>query len=83
MSKRARIKVKKVKRGNDVPQFKNANGDVCVRLTKDGIHYQTVEVKYLVAQSFVPNPNNYKYVRHIDGNKENNRADNLEWCENE
>jgi hypothetical protein len=32
-----------------------------------------------VAEAFVENPNNYKYVRHIDGNLENNHADNLEW----
>lgn len=40
-----------------------------------------LRVDYLVAQSFVPNPHNYKNIRHIDGNLENNRADNLEWVE--
>ena len=34
----------------------------------------------LVANAFVPNPNGYRYVNHIDGNKKNNNADNLEWC---
>lgn len=32
-----------------------------------------------VAEAFVENPNNYRFVRHIDGNLENNHADNLEW----
>lgn len=34
----------------------------------------------LVAQAFLENSNNYKEVNHIDENKTNNRADNLEWC---
>ena len=37
-------------------------------------------VHRLVAKYFVPNPNGYLEVNHIDGNKENNCADNLEWC---
>lgn len=33
----------------------------------------------LVAQAYIPNPNNKKEVNHIDGNKLNNYKDNLEW----
>lgn len=33
----------------------------------------------LVAQAFVPNPNHYYRIRHKDGWRENNSADNLEW----
>lgn len=40
-------------------------------------------VKYihrLVAEAFIPNPNNYKEINHKDSNSINNSVDNLEWC---
>lgn len=36
-------------------------------------------VSRLVAELYIPNPNNYSQVNHIDGNPLNNCKDNLEW----
>ena len=41
---------------------------------------QRLFVHRLVAQAFIPNPNNYNCVNHKDFNPLNNCVDNLEWC---
>lgn len=37
-------------------------------------------VHRLVAQTYIPNPNNYKTVNHKNGVKDDNRVENLEWA---
>lgn len=39
-----------------------------------------IQAHRLVAMAFIPNPNNYPEIDHIDGNPSNNHVENLRWC---
>lgn len=58
---------------------KNNVGYLFVCLCKNGIQ-KNFTIHRLVAEAFIPNPNNYTEVNHKDENKTNNYIDNLEWC---
>ena len=58
---------------------KNQKGYLQVKLFKDD-EAKNYLIHRLVAETFIPNPNNYSQINHIDENKQNNCIDNLEWC---
>ena len=53
------------------------NGYLDMRFKQYGKHYG---VHRLVAQAFIPNPENKPEVNHIDRDRTNNNVENLEWC---
>lgn len=71
-------RVKNIIRNRFYHQQDNGVGYRKVGLWKDGRTYR-VYVHRLVAKAFIPNPNGYSEVNHIDSNRANNNLSNLEW----
>ena len=57
----------------------NRNGYCMVGLRKNS-KTKLYQLHRLVAEAFIPNPDNLPQVNHKDENKQNPYADNLEWC---
>ena len=55
-------------------------GYLTVNLWKDG-GFKTKRIHRLVAEAYIPNPDNLPQVNHRDENKTNNCLQNLEWCD--
>lgn len=70
------IKSKKIVKG-----YAEKNGYIRVRIENkclNGVVRTTLH--QLVAEAFIPNPYNKPQINHIDGNKQNNNINNLEWA---
>lgn len=76
-------RVRNIKTGNMLHEIKNSHyRRVCLHNEFTDYHGKLVSIHRLVANAFIENkyPSRLQYVNHIDEDKLNNRADNLEWC---
>lgn len=63
----------------ELKQYPKTYGYLYVALSRN-CKKDYVRVHRLVAETFIPNPDNLPEVNHKDEDKTNNRVDNLEWC---
>lgn len=59
--------------------YLDKNGYVKVILCKNN-RTRFLSIHRLLAEAFIPNPNDYPQINHKDENKQNNSLNNLEWC---
>lgn len=79
VSNLGRVKSLKFSKEKILKSSKLNNGYLFVNLCKDG-KYKPYLIHRLVAQAFLPNPDNLPQVNHRNENKTDNRVENLEYC---
>ena len=62
-------------KGQNLAQIEHRNGYLFV-----SINGKARSIHRMVADAFIPNPEQKPYINHKDGNKKNNTVQNLEWC---
>ena len=70
--------VRRVGKEKLIHRKQEANGYIRVHLSKHGVS-KSILLHRIVAVAWIDNPNGYDTVNHIDENKSNNNASNLEW----
>lgn len=60
---------------------KDSDGYLTIGIWKDKKRYSK-KMHRLVAEAFIPNPENFPQINHKDEDRENNHVENLEWCTN-
>ena len=66
-------------KGKLLKPFESNNGYLRVSLCNAKEKHKCFSIHRLVANAFIPNPNSFTQVNHINQNKKDNRMENLEW----
>lgn len=66
-------------KGKPIKSFPNLRGYLRVRLCKNS-KAKNYFVHRLVAEAFMPNPNDLPFIDHINTIRDDNRVENLRWC---
>ena len=74
-------RVKRVSDGYILKPYHHEKGYLKIDLQIHGKR-RKFRIHRIVAEAFIPNENNYPQINHINGMKEDNRVENLEWCTN-
>ena len=75
-------KIFSVVTNRELSVIQKKDGYTCISLCDKDHNKKQYRIHQLVAKAFIPNPNNLPMINHKNEIKNDNRVENLEWCNN-
>ena len=75
-------KIFSVATNRELSVIQKKDGYTCISLCDKDHNKKQYRIHQLVAKAFIPNPNNLPMINHKNEIKNDNRVENLEWCNN-